>query len=76
MLTSRTDYNMMSRIAAKQVEDYFNEYNKIGEKIARAYMVGITVGNTYGEAKKLEQLIVKLHFNCRICCNGKCLIKY
>lgn len=52
MLTSRTDYNMMSRIAAKQVEDYFNEYNKIGEKIARAYMVGITVGNTYGEAKK------------------------
>lgn len=51
MLTSRTDYNMMSRIAAKQVEDYFNEYNKIGEKIARAYMVGITVGNTYGEAK-------------------------
>ena len=52
MLTSRTDYNMMSRIAAKQVEDYFNEYNKIGEKIARAYMVGITVGDTYGEAKK------------------------
>lgn len=52
MLTSGTDYNMMSRIAAKQVEDYFNEYNKIGEKIARAYMVGITVGNTYGEAKK------------------------
>lgn len=51
MLTSGTDYNMMSRIAAKQVEDYFNEYNKIGEKIARAYMVGITVGNTYGEAK-------------------------
>lgn len=51
MLTSKTDYNMMSRIAAKQVEDYFNEYNKIGEKIARAYMVGITVGNTYGEAK-------------------------
>lgn len=52
MLTSGTDYNMMSRIAAKQVEDYFNEYNKIGEKIARAYMVGITVGDTYGEAKK------------------------
>lgn len=51
MLTSGTDYNMMSRIAAKQVEDYFNSYNKIGEKIARAYMVGITVGNTYGEAK-------------------------
>lgn len=51
MLTSGTDYNMMSRIAAKQVEDYFNEYNKIGEKIARAYMVGITVGDTYGEAK-------------------------
>ena len=52
MLTSGTDYNMMSRIAAKQVEDYFNEYNKIGEQIARAYMVGITVGDTYGEAKK------------------------
>lgn len=51
MLTSGTDYNMMSRIAAKQVEDYFNSYNKIGEKIARAYMVGITVGDTYGEAK-------------------------
>lgn len=51
VLTSGTDYKMMSKIASKQVEDYFTSYNKLGEQIARAYMVGITVGDTYGEAK-------------------------
>ena len=36
----------MSRLAAKEVENYFMDYHKLGEKIARAYMVGITVGDT------------------------------
>lgn len=51
VLTSGTDVQMMSRLAAKEVENYFMDYHKLGEKIARAYMVGITVGDTYGEAK-------------------------
>ena len=51
VLTSGTDVQMMSRLAAKEVENYFTDYHKLGEKIARAYMVGITVGDTYGEAK-------------------------
>lgn len=50
-LNSGIDRNMMTRIADKQVQDYFTKYNEIGEKVARAYMVGITVGDTYGEAK-------------------------
>lgn len=44
--------NIISEIADKAVKDYFENYNKLGEQIARAYMVGITVGDTYGEAKE------------------------
>ena len=44
--------NIISSIADKAVKDYFKDYNSLGEKIARAYMVGITVGDTYGEAKE------------------------
>ena len=39
-------------IVDKAVKDYLEDYNSLGEKIARAYMVGITVGDTYGEAKE------------------------
>ena len=46
-----TKENIISQIADKAVKDYFKDYNSVGEKVARAYMVGITVGDTYGEAK-------------------------
>ena len=51
VISSQTPYNLMKRSAAKDLENYLSEYNKVGEKIARAYMVGITVGDAYGEAK-------------------------
>ncbi len=44
--------NIISSAADKAVREYLESYNKLGEKIARAYMVGITVGDTYGEAKQ------------------------
>ncbi len=47
-----TQNNIISNLADKAVKDYLEDYNKLGEKIARAYMVGITVGDTYGEAKE------------------------
>ena len=47
-----TQNNIISNIADKAVKDYLQDYNKLGEQIARAYMVGITVGDTYGEAKE------------------------
>lgn len=44
--------NVISSIADKAVKDYLKDYNQLGESIARAYMVGLTVGDTYGEAKQ------------------------
>ena len=48
----QTGENIISNLADKRVADYLKDYNSLGEKIARAYMVGITVGDTYGEAKE------------------------
>lgn len=44
--------NVVSSIADAEVKKYLEDYNNLGELIARAYMVGITVGDTYGEAKE------------------------
>ena len=44
--------SIISSTADKAVRSYLEDYNKLGEKLARAYMVGITVGDTYGEAKQ------------------------
>ena len=52
MRASSTQENIISSAADKAVREYLESYNKVGEKIARAYMVGITVGDTYGEAKE------------------------
>ena len=52
MRAGTTQENIISSAADKAVRDYLESYNKVGEKIARAYMVGITVGDTYGEAKE------------------------
>ena len=52
MRAGDTQENIISSAADKAVRDYLESYNKVGEKIARAYMVGITVGDTYGEAKE------------------------
>lgn len=43
-------YQLAQQAAQKQLENYFTSYNKLGANIATAYMVGITVGDTYGEA--------------------------
>lgn len=48
---SETPGRLMRQSAASELEKYLTSYNEIGEKIARAYMVGITVGDAYGEAK-------------------------
>lgn len=37
--------------AISELDSYIKGYNKIGEILSKAYMTGITVGDTYGEAK-------------------------
>ena len=44
--------SIISQTADKAVSQYLKDYQKLGEQVARAYMVGITVGDTYGEAKQ------------------------
>lgn len=43
--------NAASR-AQTEMDSFIKGYNKLGEIISRGYMTGITVGETYGEAKR------------------------